>query len=44
MNYMLAGFTVIFGVMLGYMISLFVRWRNLEREVRELKEGERKML
>jgi CcmD family protein len=42
MNYMIAGYTVIFGVMLAYMISLVVRQRNLEREMKELEEMERK--
>jgi CcmD family protein len=42
MNYMIAGYAVIFSVMLVYMISLVVRKRNLEREVKELEEMERK--
>ncbi|NMC14206.1 MAG: CcmD family protein [Chloroflexi bacterium] len=41
-NYMIAGFAVIYGVMLAYLISLVVRWKKLEREVEELKEIERK--
>lgn len=42
LNYMIAGFTVIFSVMLAYLISLVVRWRKLERDVKELQEFERK--
>lgn len=33
MNYMIAGFTVIFGLMGLYLLSMAVRTRNLEREV-----------
>ena len=29
LNYFIAGYSVIFGVMLVYLISLFVRFRNL---------------
>lgn len=42
LNYLIAGYTVIFGVMLAYMISLVVRRRILEREVKELEEMEKK--
>ncbi len=38
MNYMIAGYAVIFSVMLAYMISLVVRSRNLKREVKALEE------
>ena len=31
-NYMIAGYTVIFGVMAIYLVSLFLRRRNLQRE------------
>jgi len=41
MNYMIAGFSVIFGVMLAYVVSLVVRRQRLLREVRELEEGDR---
>ena len=41
-NYMLAGYAVIFGVMLVYLVSLFVRWRNLKRNVQMLQELEEK--
>ena len=39
-NYMIAGYTVIFGVMLVYLVSLFVRWRNLKQDVQVLQELE----
>lgn len=41
-NYMIAGYAVIFGVMLVYLISLFVRWRNLKQDVQLLQELEDK--
>jgi hypothetical protein len=42
LNYMIAGYTVIFGVMLAYMVSLVVRRRNLERDATELEEMEKR--
>jgi len=36
-NYMIAGYAVIFGVMLLYAISLIVRRRNLEQDVQVLE-------
>jgi uncharacterized membrane protein YdbT with pleckstrin-like domain len=39
-NYMIAGYTVIFGVMLVYLVSLFVRWRNLKQDIQLLQELE----
>ena len=41
-NYMIAGYAVIFGVMLVYLVSLFGRWRNLKRDVQMLRELEEK--
>ncbi|MGE5124293.1 MAG: hypothetical protein ACM3H7_07220 [Acidobacteriaceae bacterium] len=43
-TYMIAGYAVIFGVMLVYIISLIVRQRNLRRDVSTLSdlEGTRK--
>ena len=44
-GYMLAGFAVIFGFMLVYVVSLAVRKRRLSREeemLKELEEGEKK--
>jgi len=37
-NYMIAGYVVIFGVMLIYLVSLFVRHRNLKRDLETLEE------
>jgi len=36
--YMIAGYAVIFGVMLIYLISLSVRWRSLEKDLEVLEE------
>jgi hypothetical protein len=32
LSYMLAGYGVIFGVMLVYIASLVIRWRNLRQD------------
>lgn len=32
MEFMVAGYSVIFGVMLLYLVSLVVRWRNLRQD------------
>jgi hypothetical protein len=37
-NYMIAGYAVIFGVMLIYLISLLVRQRNLQKDLEVLEE------
>jgi hypothetical protein len=37
-NYMIAGYAVIFGVMLIYLISLLIRQRNLQRDMEVLEE------
>jgi hypothetical protein len=37
-SYMIAGYSVIFGVMLIYLISLMVRQRNLEKDLEVLEE------
>lgn len=42
-NYMIAGYIVIFGVMLIYLISFYVRRRNLQQDLdllQELEESE----
>lgn len=39
-NYMLSGYTVIFGIMLLYLVSLVIRARNLERDLESLSELE----
>jgi hypothetical protein len=41
-RYMIAGYSVIFGVMFSYIVSLFVRNRNLKRDIEMLKELEQK--
>ena len=37
-SYMLAGYAIIFGVMLLYLISLLVRQRNLQKDLEVLEE------
>ncbi len=37
-GYMIAGFAVIFGVMLVYLVSLMVRGRNLQQDLELLSE------
>ncbi len=36
--YMIAGYALIFGVMVIYILSLWVRWRNLQRDQAVLQE------
>jgi hypothetical protein len=36
-SYMIAGYTVIFGVMLIYLISLWLRQRNLQQDLEALE-------
>lgn len=38
-NYFIAGYVVIFGSLIGYVISLLVRWKNLKEEEAILKES-----
>ena len=40
-KYMLAGFTVILLVLVIYLVSLFVRWRRLKRDLQTLEELEK---
>jgi len=40
--YMIAGYSVIFGVMLLYLVSLFVRRRRLQRDLEMMEEIEGK--
>ena len=40
--YMIAGYSVIFGVMLAYLASLMVRQRNLRQDLELLRELEDK--
>ena len=37
-NYMIAGYAVIFGVMLIYLVSLLIRQRNLQKDLEVLEE------
>lgn len=39
-SYMIAGYSVIFSIMLIYIISLVVRNRNLKRNMKSLRELE----
>ena len=39
-SYMIAGYAVIFGIMLLYLISLIVRTRNLQADLEVLRELE----
>jgi hypothetical protein len=39
-TYMIAGYVIIFGVMLLYVISVYLRNRNLERDLDVLQEIE----
>ena len=40
-NYMIFGYAVIFGALLIYVISLYLRRRNLERDLELMKELEK---
>ena len=40
--YMIAGYVVIFGVMLAYLASLWIRQNNLTRDLEVLEEMEQK--
>jgi hypothetical protein len=37
-SYMIAGYSVIFGMLLGYIASLYLRTRNLKRDLETLKD------
>jgi len=37
-SYMIAGYTIFFLVAAVYILSLFLRWRNLEQDERTLEE------
>jgi hypothetical protein len=37
-SYMIAGYTIIFGVMLIYLFSLLIRQRNLQKDMEVLEE------
>ncbi len=38
-NYFIAGYVVIFGSLIGYVVSLIVRWKNLREEEEILTES-----
>ncbi len=42
LKYMLAGYAVILTVLVLYIVSLFIRWRNLKRDLQMLKETQKK--
>jgi CHASE1-domain containing sensor protein len=41
-KYMLAGYGVILSVLIIYLVSLFVRFRNLKRDIQMLEEIRKK--
>jgi hypothetical protein len=41
-KYMLAGYAVILTVLALYIVSLFIRWHNLKRDLQTLKEIQKK--
>lgn len=41
-KYMLAGYAVILTVLALYLVSLFIRWRNLKRDFQILNENQKK--
>lgn len=41
-NYMIFGYVVIFGTMIIYLTSLFIRWRNLKKDQEALEDLEKK--
>ncbi len=41
-KYMLAGYGVILSVLIIYLVSLFVRFRNLRRDIQMIKEIRKK--
>jgi hypothetical protein len=42
LNFMLAGYGVIFGVMIIYLASLVIRWRNLRQDEQILEQVKKK--
>jgi len=42
LNYFTAGYIVILGTLVAYVVSLFVRWRNLKRDEAMLNDLEKK--
>jgi CcmD family protein len=42
-KYMVAGYTVIFVVLALYLVSLFVRWKNLKRDWQKLSKIQKRL-
>ena len=42
LSYMIAGYGVIFGIMLVYLASLVIRWRNLRQDEEMLEQLEKR--
>lgn len=42
-KYMIAGYTVILIILAIYLVSLFVRWLSLSRDLRFLEENNKKV-
>lgn len=42
LNYMIAGYVVIFGIMIVYLASLIIRWRNLRQDEELLEQLDKK--
>ena len=40
-KYMIAGYAVIFVVMIGFLVSMVVRWKKLKRDLKVLEELEK---
>jgi CcmD family protein len=40
-KYLLAGYTVIFVILAVYFVSLFLRWRKLQRDLRMLVKAKK---
>jgi hypothetical protein len=41
-NYMIVGYVAILIVLAVYLVSLFIRWRTLKRDLETLKEFQKK--
>jgi hypothetical protein len=44
MKYMIAAYAVIFVALIGYLISLFVRWQKLKRDLQTLADLEKQQV
>lgn len=42
LSYMIAGYAVIFGIMIVYLASLIIRWRNLRQDEELLEQLDKK--